>query len=342
MAQTPTEMPGYMDIGENELRARAERARARLARCTLCPRLCRVDRLRGELGECRTGALARVQGASAHFGEERPLVGRGGSGTIFFAGCNLACVFCQNDSISHPAGDPLPQTARPGVGPLSPGPGSPAADPVAERATQVARPLRWEVTPERLAGMMLSLQAAGCENINFVSPSHVVPQILEALVLAAANGLRLPLVYNTGGYDSLATLRLLDGIVDIYMPDMKYSSDAVGQRLSGVPDYVRRNRAAVLEMHRQVGDLQLDERGVAQRGLLVRHLVLPGDLAGTAEVARFLAVEVSRDTYINVMDQYHPSYKAGRYSDIARPLTAAEYRRAVEQTLATGLWRLDR
>jgi putative pyruvate formate lyase activating enzyme len=189
--------------------------------------------------------------------------------------------------------------------------------------------------------MMLALQDAGCENINFVSPSHVVPQILEALVPAVEGGLRLPLVYNTGGYDALGTLRLLDGVIDIYMPDMKYADDRVGERLSGVPDYVRRNRAAVLEMHRQVGDLVLDERGVARRGLLVRHLVLPGDLAGTAEVARFLADEVSADTYVNVMDQYHPAREAARYPEICRRSAVAEYRAAVQETLAAGLQRLD-
>jgi putative pyruvate formate lyase activating enzyme len=323
-------MPAYLAINPFELRRRAERGRARLNRCVLCPWRCRVDRLAGELGECRTGALARVEGACAHFGEERALVGRGGSGTIFFAGCNLHCVFCQNAEISHPAADPLPSSQR----------GAASTGAAVNAPTQPPR-LPWEVTADRLAQMMLDLEAAGCENINFVSPSHVVPQILEALVIAAEKGLRLPLVYNTGGYDSIATLRLLDGVVDVYMPDMKYAEEAVGQRLSGVPDYVRRNRAAVLEMHRQVADLQVDEQGVARHGLLVRHLVLPGDLAGTAEVARFLAERVSRDTYINVMDQYHPAHMAARYPEIARPLTAPDYQRAVEETLATGLWRLD-
>ena len=213
--------------------------------------------------------------------------------------------------------------------------------------------------------MMLSLQAAGCENINFVSPSHVVPQILAALALAVEGGLRLPVVYNSGGYDAVHTLRLLDGVIDIYMPDMKYSDDRVGEPLSGVSDYVARNRATVLEMHRQVGDLELDERGVARRGLLVRHLVLPDGLAGTADVARFLADDVSRDTYINVMDQYRPAYNAAPDAGavqanpgddaqqestggvapycvgILREPTPAEYRAAVQEVLAAGLWRLD-
>jgi putative pyruvate formate lyase activating enzyme len=287
-----------------ELRARAERARLRLRHCTLCPRRCRVDRQAGELGACHTGALARVSSFGPHFGEEAPLVGSGGSGTIFFAGCNLACVFCQNDNLSH----------------LCRG---------------------RERKPAEIARMMLELQDQGCENINFVSPSHVVPQILAALVLAAEHGLRLPLVYNAGGYDSVATLRLLDGVVDIYMPDMKYADENVAFRLSGVPDYVRRNHAALREMHRQVGDLELDDHGVARRGLLVRHLVLPNALAGTGAVARFVAGELSPDTYINVMDQYRPEYEAGRYSEVARPPTAAEYRSAVEETVGAGLWRLD-
>jgi putative pyruvate formate lyase activating enzyme len=305
-----------------ELQARAEKAWSRLRRCSLCPRRCLVDRLADGLGECRTGAPARIASYGPHFGEEAPLVGRGGSGTIFFAGCNLACVFCQNHDISQPAGDPASTVTRP---------------------ASVATPcsLRWEGTPERLAELMLGLQAAGCENINFVSPSHVVPQILAALVLATQAGLRLPLVYNTGGYDSVATLRLLDGVIDIYMPDMKYADERVGERLCGAPDYPRRNRRAVLEMHRQVGDLELDERGVARRGLLVRHLVLPGGLAGTAKVARFLADEISPDTYVNVMDQYRPAHRTSLYPDISRPATGAEYREAVRATRAAGLWRLD-
>jgi len=297
--------PVYLRVlAPGELAARSERARVRLRRCLLCPRQCRVDRSGGELGECRTGARARVASAGPHFGEEAPLVGRGGSGTIFFAGCNLACVFCQNYDLSH-----------------------------------LCRGREQE--PAELARTMMELQEMGCENINFVSPSHVVPQILAALVLAVDEGLRLPLVYNTGGYDSLSTLRLLDGVVDIYMPDMKYSDDRVGERLSGVPDYVERNRAAVREMHRQVGDLELDRRGVARKGLLVRHLVLPDSLGGGDEVFRFIASELSSDTYVNVMDQYHPSYRAERYGEISRPPTAMEYRAAIEEARKAGLWRLD-
>jgi putative pyruvate formate lyase activating enzyme len=292
--------PPYLALHESgELAERARRSQALLRRCVTCPRNCRVDRTAGELGVCRVGAAAQVASYGPHFGEEAPLVGRGGSGTIFFAGCNLGCIFCQNFDISQPA----------------------------------RHHGEWEVEPEQIAEMMLSLQAGGCENINLVSPSHVVPQILAAIALAAAGGLRLPLVYNSGGYDAVHTLRLLEGVMDIYMPDMKYSDDRVGEPLSGVGDYVARNRAAVLEMHRQVGDLELDEKGVARRGLLVRHLVLPDGLAGTAEVASFLADEVSRDTYINVMDQYRAA--------ILRPPTPAEYREAVDQVLAAGLRRLD-
>lgn len=316
-------------IASSELAERARRACARLRRCTLCPQSCRVNRLGGELGVCRTGVLARVASAGPHFGEEAPLVGRGGSGTIFFAGCNLSCVFCQNHDISQTASDPAP---RKRLAEVSAQPG-------------IRQSLTWEREPEQLALMMLELQEMGCENINLVSPSHVVPQILAALVLAVDQGLCLPLVYNTGGYDALSTLRLLDGVVDIYMPDMKYADEKVGLRFSGVPDYVARNRAAVLEMHRQVGELTLDARGVARRGVLVRHLVLPGGLAGTAEVASFLATKVSPRTYVNVMAQYRPAHKVRSspewYPEINRPLRAAEYRTAVQVAVESGLRRLD-
>jgi len=313
---TPTgdREPAYLKLDRSGLlRARADEARGSLRSCRVCPRTCGVDRLADERGRCGTGARARVASAGPHFGEEAPLVGRGGSGTIFFAGCNLACVFCQNHDISHPG---------------------PAAEAV----------LR-EVDADGLARLMLELQEAGCVNINFVSPSHVVPQIVEALPVAVEAGLVLPLVYNTGGYDSLETLRLLDGVVDIYMPDVKYADEGVGMRLSDVTDYVARNRVAVLEMHRQVGDLVLDELGVARRGLLVRHLVLPGGLAGTPEVATFLADRVSRATYVNVMDQYRPEYEVrrrpGDYPDLARALTAREHHVAVEQMRQAGISRLD-
>jgi len=308
----------YLALKESgELEHRARRAQHMLRRCVTCPRNCRPDRVAGELGSCGIGALAQVASYGPHFGEERPLVGRGGSGTIFFAGCNLKCVFCQNSDISQPAAESAELRAR------------------------------WETSAEGIARMMLDLQGSGCENINLVSPSHVVPQILEAVTAAAAKGLRLPLVYNSGGYDAVHTLRLLDGVVDIYMPDMKYSDDKIAERLSGVGDYVVRSRAAVKEMHRQVGDLQIDQRGVATRGLLVRHLVLPDDMAGTQATARFLAEEISADTYINVMDQYRPAFRAAREefepscAGICRPATGAEHAAAVEVVRTAGLWRLD-
>ena len=240
-----------------------------------------------------------------HFGEEAPLVGRHGSGTIFFTYCNLQCVFCQNYTISQ----------------LGEG-----------RA----------VGREELAGMMLSLQAKGCHNINLVSPTHVVPYILDALELAVGMGLRLPLVYNSGGYDSVETLKLLDGIVDIYMPDMKYSDEKTAEQLSGIKDYPRVNKAAVREMHRQVGDLQIDEQGVAQRGLLVRHLVLPNRLAGTREVVNFLARKVSTNTYLNIMAQYHPCYKAFDIPQLSRPVDKQEFSEAIGLAHRQGLDRLDK
>lgn len=298
-------MPTYGELyPSGELRHRVELALAMLRNCRVCPRRCEKNRLEGELGKCRVGRHALVSSFGPHFGEEAPLVGWHGSGTIFFAHCNLRCIFCQNYTISHL------------------GQGSP-------------------VTPQRLASIMLSLQDRGCHNINLVSPTHVVPQILEALELAAGEGLSIPIVYNTGGYDSLETLSLLDGVVDIYMPDMKYSDAAIARQYSGVNDYPAVNRAAVKEMHRQVGDLVIDQRGVAMRGLLVRHLVLPGGLAGTEEVMRFLAEEISRNTYVNVMAQYHPAYRAFKVPALARPLMLEEHRRAVALAQRWGLRRLD-
>jgi len=297
--------PAYMALlRSGELRRRVAEAYEHLRECDLCARECGVNRRAGETGVCRTGERAVVCSYHAHFGEEDPLVGTHGSGTIFFSWCNLKCQYCQNYDISQMG------TGR-------------------------------EVEPEVLAAMMLELQAQGCHNINLVSPSHVVAQILAGVLIAAEAGLRLPLVYNTGGYDSMAALRLLDGVVDIYMPDMKYADEAVARKYSKVKDYPAVNQAAVKEMHRQVGDLVLDERGIALRGLLVRHLVLPHGLAGTAEIARFLAEEVSKDTYINVMDQYRPCYRAGEYPKLNRRITRAEYEEAVEMARLAGLWRFD-
>jgi len=298
--------PAYLSLlHSGELRRRADTAFQRLEACDICPRECSVNRRQGSKGAvCRTGERALVSSYNPHFGEENPLVGIGGSGTIFFAWCNLNCQYCQNYDISQ----------------LGHG---------------------HEVDPPELATMMLRLQHMGCHNINFVSPTHVVPQILAALVIAAERGLRLPLVYNTGGYDSLATLDLLDGVFDIYMPDMKYSDEGTARRLSKVKEYPRINQAAVAEMHRQVGDLSTDQQGIAQRGLLVRHLVLPEGLAGTGDVVHFLANQVSPDTYINIMDQYRPCYRANQIPKLNRQITPQEYAEAVQLAREAGLHRLD-
>ena len=296
--------PSYLGLDESgELAERAAAAREMLSRCRLCPRECGVNRLDGETGFCGGGEEALVGSVSAHFGEERPLVGVGGSGTIFLAGCNLGCLFCQNYELSHL-----------GMG--------------------------REVGRGELANMMLQLQRAGCHNINFVTPTHFMPQILAALGAAIERGLTVPLVYNCGGYESLEALKLLDGVVDIYMPDAKYSNSAAAEELSGAPDYPERMRAAIAEMHRQVGDLVISDEGLAVRGLLVRHLVLPEDLAGTAEVMRFLA-SLSRDTYVNVMAQYRPCFRANEHPPMDRRITMQEYREAVQLALDAGLHRLD-
>jgi len=287
-----------------ELEERVERARAILKSCELCPRRCKVNRLEGEKGVCRTASVAVVTSCGPHFGEEAPLVGTHGSGTIFFTHCNLRCMFCQNYNISQ----------------LGEG-----------RAASKGE----------LARMMLALQEQGCHNINFVSPTHVVPQILEALQVAVGLGLSIPLVYNCGGYESVETLKILDGIVDIYMPDMKYSDEKNGRRFSGIKNYPSMNQAAVKEMHRQVGNLQMDERGVAKRGLLVRHLVLPNDIAGTEGVVRFIAEEVSTNTYLNVMAQYHPAHRAFKIPALSRPLSRQEFVDAVGLARRYGLERLD-
>jgi putative pyruvate formate lyase activating enzyme len=287
-----------------ELGGRVERARDILKNCQLCPRRCRADRLSGERGMCRIASEVVVSSYGPHFGEEAPLVGISGSGTIFFSYCNLRCMFCQNYPISQ----------------LGEG--------------RVA-------TKGEIAKMMLALEERGCHNINLVTLTHVVPQILEALEIAVGLGLSIPLVYNCGGYESVETLELLDGIVDIYMPDMKYSNERNARRFSGVKDYPEANRAAVKEMHRQVGDLQIDERGVAKRGLLVRHLVLPKGVAGTEGVVRFIAEEISRNTYLNVMAQYYPAHRAFKLPALSRPLRNEEFLEAVNIARGHGLERLD-
>jgi putative pyruvate formate lyase activating enzyme len=297
--------PVYRDLlTAGILKKRVQEMNKKLARCDLCPRNCSVNRLGGELGICGVGQQAWVSSYGPHLGEEKPLRGRNGSGTIFFSGCNLACIYCQNADISQQlAGRP--------------------------------------VTAEQLAEIMLELQARGCHNINLVSPTHVISQILEAIYLAAEKGLSLPIVYNTGGYDSIGTLELLDGIIDIYMPDMKYSSDNSGERLSGVPDYPSVNKKAVREMHRQVGDLRLDYGGIAVKGLLIRHLVLPAGLAGSRNVLDFIAREISRNTYLNIMDQYRPAYKAQRLPEIDRLVHQEEFEAVIDLAAELGLKRLD-
>jgi putative pyruvate formate lyase activating enzyme len=275
-----------------------------LQNCRLCPRKCGADRLGDERGYCRTGRQAVVASYNPHFGEEAPLVGQHGSGTVFFANCNLLCLFCQNFEISHG------------------GTGQP-------------------VSEEQLAAIMLALQQTGCHNINFVSPSHVVPQILSAVDIAARRGLHVPLVYNSGGYDRPSTLRLLDGVVDIYMPDFKFWSASVAAAACEAPDYPEVVRKAILAMHAQVGDLRLDPRGVALRGLLIRHLVLPGGAAGTRSVMRFIARKVSKSSYVNVMSQYRPCGRAGEIPGFERAASAEEYREALGAARDEGITRLD-
>lgn len=300
------EYPSYRNLIESgELAHRAEKAFNALESCALCPHECGVNRLKGEKGFCKIGNQALVASYGAHFGEERPLVGRNGSGTIFFSGCNMRCVYCQNYDISHE------------------GVGNP-------------------VTPEILAFFFFELQEQGCHNINLVTPSHVVPFFLKALAIAAPEGLKIPIVYNTSGYDSVETLKLLDGIVDIYMPDFKYWDPQIGKKLSKVKDYPGAARRALKEMHRQVGDLVIDDNGIATRGLLVRHLVLPGGLASTPEVVQFIAKEISKDTYINIMDQYRPCGLAYKYPPLDRRITPEEYQQALQAARDAGLWRFDR
>ncbi len=296
--------PAYLELYRTgEYQRRLEVAEGLLEACHLCPRACGARRCQGEVGTCGIADQAVVSSYGPHFGEERPLVGAGGSGTIFLTHCNLSCVFCQNSDISQQGSG---QT----------------------------------VSAEALAEMMLSLQQHGCHNINFVTPTPQVPQILRALAIAIAGGLRLPLVYNCGGYESLETLRLLDGVFDIYMPDFKYADAEAARVYSAAPQYPEAARAAIREMHRQVGELRMDSRGVALRGLLVRHLVLPHGLAGTAEVVRFLA-ELSPDTYVNVMEQYRPCYRAWQYPPLSRRPTRAEMEEALALARAAGLHRLD-
>lgn len=293
--------PAYISaLKEGTLQEKVDQARARLRECNICPRNCKVNRLEAETGFCKVGARAIISSANPHFGEEAPLVGSGGSGTIFMTSCNLQCVFCQNYEISH----------------LMEG---------------------QEVDTDTLGSLMVGLQRLGCHNINFVTPSHVVPQILEAVKWAAEEGLRVPLVYNSGGHDSVETLRLLDGVIDIYMPDLKFMDSRISKELMNAPDYPEVARAAIIEMHRQVGDLQINEKGIATRGLLVRHLVMPDDLAETRKAMRFLATEVSTNIYVNIMNQYRPCGRAHEHPKLDRSVTRDEYTRAIDVAREEGI-----
>lgn len=294
------EWPSYLGLSDRDWQERSQKARPLMSPCRLCPRECGADRLSGERGVCRAGAIAEVSSYNDHHGEEPALSGFRGSGTIFFTHCNLRCPFCQNYPISHF------------------GNGEPA-------------------TKEELAHMMLKLQRRGCHNINFVTPTHMMPFILEAMPIAVRLGLAIPLVYNCGGYEGLEALKLLDGVVDIYLPDMKFNDNQVAMRLTGAPNYVERNRDAIREMHRQVGDLLAEEDGIAKRGLIIRHLVLPGGQAGSAGVLEFIAREISQNTAISLMSQYFPAHEAYEIPELSRRIYQEEYEEAVTALEELGL-----
>lgn len=299
--------PSYLNLFEDgTLEKRAKELKEIYTNCTLCPRDCRVDRTRKQLGRCRATSTLKISSAFPHFGEERPLVGQKGSGTIFLSHCGLRCLYCQNHTISMD-GEGI------------------------------------EVSDERAAEAMLKLQKMGCHNINWVTPTHYLPSLINGLKLAIPLGLKLPIVYNTSGYEKPDILRNLDGIVDIYLPDFKYwDPEMAGKYSSEAYSYPHYARLAFKEMFRQVGDLEADGRGVARRGLMVRHLVLPNRVAGTREVLKFIAEELSRTTYINIMRQYRPEYRAREFKEIDRRLTGAEYAEALGWAKEFGLSNLDR
>lgn len=293
--------PGYLNLLESgQLEERTKLLKSMLSDCVLCPHQCQVNRLKGERGYCRTLDNVVVSGGQPHFGEEEELVGRYGSGTIFFSHCNLKCVFCQNYEISYC-----------GEG--------------------------YETSTKELAEIMLHLQKKRCHNINLVSPGHIVPQIVEAIFIAVENGLNIPIIYNTNGYDLTDTLKLLDGIIDIYMPDIKFSDDEIAYKYLGVKNYYTIAKAAVKEMYRQVGDLKTDGSNIACKGLLIRHLVLPENLAGTKEIMRFIAEKISPNTYVNIMAQYYPAHKANSFKELSRRISNQEYQYAVESARLAGL-----
>ena len=298
-----TFVPAYVEHWENgRFPETVSRLKALLSPCRLCPRRCLVDRTKGKLGVCKAGAQARIASAFPHFGEEEPLVGWAGSGTIFLSHCSLRCVFCQNYDISHG-----------GEG--------------------------HEVSAQELADVMLRLQRLGCHNINFVTPTHYTPQIVEAISIAVEKGLQVPIVYNCGGYESLETIQLLNGIVDIYMPDLKFYSSELSKRYCNAPDYFEVASRAIKEMHLQVGDLRVNRHGLAERGLLIRHLVMPNAVEDSKRVLEFIATEISKDAYVNIMAQYRPCYRAHQYEEIDRPLSIREYREVLEYARKLGLHR---
>jgi len=302
----PAFEPAYIETFKKGLLKKKIKTAGKILKfCKLCPRECGVDRLAGQTGVCNTGEKAFVSSYHPHFGEEAPLVGAGGSGTIFFTHCNLLCLFCQNYDISHE-----------GCGE--------------------------EVTSEQLAKNMLHLQDIGCHNINFVTPSHVVPQILSAVSLAVENGLNVPLIYNTGGYDSIETLKLLEGVFDIYMPDFKFWSPKIAEAACKAKDYPEIARNALIEMHRQVGDLVLDEYGIAMRGLLIRHLVLPKGLAGTRNIMKFIANGISPNSYVNIMAQYRPCGRAAEIEELSTRLKPEDFQTAYQAAIEEGITRLDK
>lgn len=296
-------LPAYLILhGRGELHKRVSALHELLKDCRLCPRQCRVNRLQGERGFCRAGSELMISSAFPHFGEEAPLVGTGGSGTIFLTHCNLRCIFCQNHDISH-----LGQGEA--------------------------------VTSQQMAAYMVALQQRGCHNINFVTPTHYVPQIISALPYAIDRGLRIPLVYNCGSYESLEVIELLDGIIDIYMPDVKWADSRVAAKYAQAPDYPAVVKEVLKAMHRQVGDLHISKEGLAERGLLIRHLVMPEGLAGTRELMHYMAAELSPHSYVNIMSQYRPEYRAGEFPELNRRITHAEYREAINAAREEGLYR---
>jgi len=295
--------PKYLTLSLDELEKRVDELFERLSSCIICPKNCRVNRLEGKAGICRVKDFPVISSFGPHFGEETVLVGTNGSGTIFFTSCNLSCIYCQNYEISQQrVGD--------------------------------------EVSHEELARIMMKLQEMGCHNINLVSPTHQVPMIAKSITIAIRKGLKIPFVYNTNGYDAIETLKLINGFIDIYMPDAKYSNNEIAMKYSNAPNYFEVMKEAIKEMHRQVGILLVNEHGIAERGLLIRHLVLPNNISGAEEIMKFIAEEISKDTFINIMDQYYPCFKAHAYPEISRGISRREFMDAVSLAHKYGLKRL--